>query len=375
MKPAAVRVSPTEARLFLRRAHRVDSRLPGTAAALERHAYVQIDPLNVCGRMHDHILRNRVAAYREGDLMRHLHGGEDAARLGAGERVAFEHHLPSTHVLAAFPLEAWPHLQCSMRERARRPGAWLGRLTPREADLARLILKALEAGGPVGPQDFEDGRKARRVWGASSLAKTALQKLFSHGRILIAGRQANRRLYDLPERVLPAATLSRPASTPEEAARWIALSRLRQHRLAVLGRGEHPLVQDMAAAVHVEGCPPLHCLRDDLALLEGLRPDGPHAPETLLLAPLDPIIYDRRLTRLLWGFDYTWEAYVPAPKRTRGYYALPVMAGAELVGHVDLRADRGLRRLEVVSRAVRRGHRTAPAVAGLARFLGLRPPG
>jgi uncharacterized protein YcaQ len=79
------------------------------------------------------------------------------------------------------------------------------------------------------------------------------------------------------------------------------------------------------------------------------------------------------VTRLLWGFDYAWEAYVPAPKRKRGYYALPILSGAELVGHVDLKADRPGGRLDVVSRSVRRGHRASPAVRGLARFLGLRP--
>jgi hypothetical protein len=88
-------------------------------------------------------------------------------------------------------------------------------------------------------------------------------------------------------------------------------------------------------------------------------PAGPAGPRPLLLAPLDPMIYDRRVTRGLWGFDYAWEAYVPAPKRKRGYYALPVLSGTELVGHVDLKADRERGRLGVVSRSVRRGHRTA----------------
>jgi hypothetical protein len=367
-----VRVTPAGARQFLRRAHALDSRLPDTASALERHAYVQMDPLNVCGRMHDHILRNRVAGYREGDLIRHIHG--DGVRPGppAAGRVAFEHHHPATHILAAFPLEAWPHLQSAMRERARRRSAWMGRLTPRERELSERIFAAIEAEGPVGPEALADPRKGWRVWGATSLAKATLQKLFFHGRILIAGRQAHRRLYDLPERVLPAEVLARPASGPAEAARWMAIARLRQHRLAALRRDEVALVEDVAHAVQVEGCPTLHCLREDLALFEQGGRDDCRSPQALLLAPLDPIIYDRRLTRLLWGFEYAWEAYTPAAKRKRGYYALPVLAGTEIVGHVDLRADRGRGRLVALSRSVRRGHRTAPAVGELARFLGLR---
>ena len=107
---------------------------------------------------------------------------------------------------------------------------------------------------------------------------------------------------------------------------------------------------------------------EDLPLLDAT----PAPPEPRLLAPLDPLIYDRRLTRRLWNFDYTWEVYTPPARRVRGYYALPVLAGLELVGHVDPKADRENRKLKVVNRSIRRGHRTAAAVSELALFLGLR---
>jgi uncharacterized protein YcaQ len=92
----------------------------------------------------------------------------------------------------------------------------------------------------------------------------------------------------------------------------------------------------------------------------------------LLLAPLDPLIYDRRVARALWDFDYTWEAYTPPAKRVRGYYALPILAGTELVGHVDPKADRAAGKLRIMARRVRRGHSITDALAALASFLGLR---
>ncbi len=365
----ARKVTPLEARAFLRRAHLIESQADGIAEAIAHHGYVQIDPLNICGRMHDHILRNRVRGYEEGGLMRHLHG--DGAPLEAARRTAFEHHLPSTGILVALPLDAWPHLHASMRARTRQASAWSGRLTPREREFAKAMLERFAQGGPLGPEAFADDRRGSRVWGAATLAKSTLQKLFFHGRLLIAGREKNRRLYDLPERVLPSTVLAQREHTADETARWLALTRLRQHRLVALKRAELAHVEDLVVAVSVEGCPTLHCLASDLPWFE--PPAGPaNDPAPLLLAPLDPMIYDRRVTRGLWGFDYTWEAYTPAPKRKRGYYALPVLAGTELVGHVDLKADRATGRLGVVSRAVARGHRTRVAVAGLARFLGLR---
>ncbi len=368
MRPVR-KVNALEARRFLRRAHLVDAKAPDIGAVLAHHGYVQIDPLNVCGRMHDHILRNRVAGYREDGLMRHLHGEGAAGGLSPEARTAFEHHLPSTNILVAFPLDAWPHLHAAMRVRTKERSAWMGRLTPREKEFAGRIMERFAQGGGLGPEAFADDRKGRRVWGSATLAKSTLQKLFFHGRLLISGRQSNRRLYDLPERVLPAAVLAAREHAPAETARWLALTRLRQHRLVALKRAELPLVEDLVHAVAVEGGPVLHCLASDLHLFDAQEAGG---GEPLLLAPLDPMIYDRQVTRDLWGFDYTWEAYVPAPKRKRGYYALPILSGTELVGHVDMKADRKVGRLGVVSKSVRRGHETRPAIKLLARFLGLK---
>ena len=171
--------------------------LAGLDAALAHHAYVQIDPINVCGRMHDLILRNRVAGYREGDLMRHLHG--DGAPLDRERRVAFEHFLPYPGVLAAFPCDAWPWLRRTRRDRATRTDAWSGRLTREEVKLGDELLGEVSRRGPLGSEDFDDDRKATPVWGASTLVKHTMQKLFFHGRLLIARRElfANR-VPDIP---------------------------------------------------------------------------------------------------------------------------------------------------------------------------------
>jgi uncharacterized protein YcaQ len=363
----ARKATPLEARRFLRRAHLMDARAADIGTVIAHHGYIQIDPINICGRMHDHILRNRVHGYREDGLMRHLHGEKE--RLLPASRSAFEHHLPGKDILVAFPLDAWPHLQAAMRARTRVPGRWSGRLTPREKEFASRMMERFQSEGGLGPEDFDDERKGRRVWGAATLAKSTLQKLFFHGRLLISGRENNRRLYDLPQRVLPAATLAAAESSPAEVARWLALTRLRQHRLVALTKAEKALVGDVVHAVEIEGCPLLYCLQEDAGLFEPAADSG---GDPMLLAPLDPMIYDRRVTLALWGFDYSWEVYTPPAKRKRGYYALPVLSGIELVGHVDMKADREKRRLGVVSRKVRRGHKATPAIKRLAQFLGLR---
>ncbi|MEO7413541.1 MAG: crosslink repair DNA glycosylase YcaQ family protein [Opitutaceae bacterium] len=376
---APLKISARVARVFLRRVHGLDDRFADVGSALRHHGYVQIDPINICGRMHDLILRNRVTGYAEGDLGRHLHGDGLAAVTTA--RRAFEHHLPDTHVLVAFPLEAWPHLLAAFRHRAKSAGAWSGRLTPRERELAPRILAEIAARGPISSDQIDDDRRGRRVWGTTTLAKATLQKLFFHGRVLIARRNGIRRLYDLPERVLPADVLALPELPVTDTARWLAVLKLRQRRLALLKRQELALVADLVQPVTLETSDgiKLHCLRDDVAILEACRAGSANLraaplPEALLLAPLDPLIYDRRVTRDVWNFDYTWEAYTPAHKRVRGHYALPVLSGTEIVGHVEPKADRVARKLVIASRRLRRGYSSAPALKALAGWLGLHMP-
>jgi uncharacterized protein YcaQ len=366
-------LSPETARRFMRRALLLDSPAPDIGTALAHHGYIQIDPINVTGRMHDLILRNRVRDYREGGLMRHLHGEDQP--LPAKQRTAFEHHLPFANTLVAFPLDAWPYLLAVMRSRQHRAGAWSGRLSPRQRELMPQLLAEITARGPLSSEDFTDTGRSRHVWGRATQAKATLQKLFFHGRLLIARRgEGNRRYYDLPERVLPARILALPEAKRKESARWEALIKLKQRRLALLKRQELALVEDLVQPIKVDGLPLLHCLRSDLPILETCHSERSEESTAapVLLAPLDPLIYDRRVTSSLWGFDYTWEVYTPPAKRKRGYYALPVLAGTEIVGHVDPKADREKRRLRIMARSVRRGHKVTDAVRALAGWLGLK---
>src|SRR5580765_4561970 len=152
---ASLKIKARDARLFLRHVHAFEARFAGVEAALRHLGYVQIDPINVCGRMHDLVLRNRVAGYREGGLLRHLHG-VGSEPLAPNERTAFEHHLPGTNVLAALTFEAWPHLQAAMRQRSRRQGSWSGQMDGRQRRLAKKILAEMSERGPVCSDDIDD---------------------------------------------------------------------------------------------------------------------------------------------------------------------------------------------------------------------------
>jgi uncharacterized protein YcaQ len=365
--PAPLVASPLATRHFLRRTLGLDHPFPDVAHALAYHGYVQVDPINICGRMHDLILRNRVTGYREGDLHRYIHGPN---------RPGFEHYLPGSGVLVAFPLDAWPYVFASIQERRRKNGFYGRRLTAKTKLVAAHILDEIARRGPLTSDDIEHEGRAQTAWGTPGrLVKQILEMLFARGHVLITQRRNFRRVYDLTARVLPPDTLKAPPVSARAVARWTVLTRLRQRRLVTLKRNELKFVRDVVQPVTVTGCPPLYCLREDAPLLSEINDRASArdaAPAPLLLAPLDPILYDRRVTAALWNFNYIWEVYTPPPKRVRGYYALPVLAGAALIGHVDPKADRANRKLIVISRRVRRGHQVTPAIRALAHWLGLR---
>lgn len=325
--------------------------------------------------MHEHILRNRITDYPEGGLHHHLHGAREHAPLDrpplpAEKRLAFEHFHPGRKVLAAFPVREWPYFQAEMARRARSPGNWMGKLSPSENRLAKHILAEITARGPLGSEHIADQSRAFNGWNHSRLAKVVMDKLLGHGRLLISRRRHGRRIYDLPERVIPAAILAQPRPSSRSVARWTARQKLRQHRLASLSRPEVQLLGDEVQSLTIDENREIHCLRTDLPLLEAVRSGQIKPPSDLrLLAPLDPLIIDRSLVKRLWDFDYTWEVYTPAAKRRRGYYALPLLAGDQLVGHADLKVDRTLGKLHVLNRHCPRPHRLAPAVKALETFL------
>ena len=100
--------------------------------------------------------------------------------------------------------------------------------------------------------------------------------------------------------------------------------------------------------MHVAGVKdPLYCVASDRPLLDVIRQDTPLAPRCELLAPLDNLLWDRRLIRSLFGFDYTWEIYTPASKRRYGTYVLPLLFGDRFAGRLEAVCDRKEKNLVV----------------------------
>jgi uncharacterized protein YcaQ len=227
--------------------------------------------------------------------------------------------------------------------------------------------------GSLLPRDVGPRAAIDWYWRPTNQVRAILEALAEAGRIGIARREGNLRVYDLVERLFPAEVLAdrRP---PEEQQAHRLLSRYRANGLLgasgnqELWVGGTGYAADRAAVrarlmddgrllpVQVEGLKGErfvvvedldHLAQAEREVAAGAPPNGVE-PGAVFIAPLDPLCWDRDLLRRLFGFDYVWEVYVPAPKRRWGYYVLPLLYGDRIVGRIEPRLNRRAGTLDVV---------------------------
>jgi uncharacterized protein YcaQ len=355
---STLHISAEEARRFLVRRHLLHPprSLPAEPASVlrvvTRLGSLQFDPIEVPGaRNHDLVLHNRIAGYRREWCDLWLYGPD---------RRLIELYNKSLNLL---PVEELPHYALAWD---RSDAYYRDRILTEEATVADAILARIAAEGPLTSAAFaEHGHAVDWWWAPTRASRAVLEALFVTGRVGIARRDGNRRHFDLIERLVPAELLA-VRESEEDAMRHRLLSRYRAVGLAtprsatevMYGTGRTPerergtaeLVEAGALlAVEVEGLRgPRYLMADELPLLEEARVGDDIAPAVAFLAPLDPLVWDRRLLRALWSFDYIWEVYVPEAKRRWGYYVLPLLFGERLVGRIEPRYERRTRTLRIL---------------------------
>ncbi len=401
MSPAAppVIISTDTARRLLLWAQRLlddpDVRR-ATASTLRRTihdlGFVQVDTINVLERAHHVTLRSRLAGYRPGQL--------DGL---AGKRAVFEHW---THDASVIPIEFFPHWKHRF-ERYRKRGLthpwWRERFGDNPDAFIRRVLKRVEREGPLRSADFEraprrggggDGEDSGGWWGWKP-DKAALEYLWRIGRLAISRREGFQKVYDLTERVYPEHA-ARPRPSAAEHVGWACSEALR--RLVIATPAEIAGFWN-AVKLPVARAWCREAVRRGRAIDVTVRPPGgkpswaavalpdcaeraarlEEAPRSIrLLSPFDPVLRDRRRLERLFGFDYRFEAFVPAPKRRYGYYVLPILEGDRLIGRLDPKLHRDRGDLEIkglwwepgVKPSGARRARLDAALASLAEFVG-----
>ena len=356
-----LRISADHARRFLVRRQLLDpprafpAEPESVLRVVHRLGSLQFDPLEVPGaRNHDLVLHNRVAGYRREWCDRWLYGKD---------RRLIELYNKSLNIL---PMAEVPYYGLAWTRGARDYREFLAQ----QIGLATRIREHIRETGPVSTATFRDVEDRVQWWWDNSIAtstkaaRAVMEAMFVVGELGISRREGNRRYYDLIERLVPAGLLATHA-TEAEQMRHRLLSRHRGVGLMgvggagelVLGTGKAPerarttaaLVDDgTLIPVAVEGFREVrHLLADEMAIVDATGRPSPAAASVAFVAPLDPLMWDRRLVKGLFGFDYIWEVYIPEAKRRHGYYVLPILFGERLIGRIEPRLTRASRTLRI----------------------------
>ncbi len=344
--------------------------------ALHRMGFVQADPIRAPARAQDLTLRHRVRGYRAGDLERRY-----------GE-LGLEKDFFITYGFLTRPLQALMHPRAETSVPADGRGPWPAARRKR----AELLLEFVRERGEAHPREVDDHFShgtVRNYWGGSSNATThLLDAMHYRGLLRVARREAGIRIYAAqqhgPEPADAAARRARldllvdavvgiyaplPAASLADFVRRLRFAVPQWH-----GELKSALQRARERLSHARvGGMDWYWPADEQAKDAARRPSPDQAR---LLTPFDPVVRDRARFELLWGWVYRFEAYTPAPKRTRGYYALPLLWRDRVIGwgnlsvkNGELRSDFGYVRSPPRERAFQR--ELAAELHRLREFLGL----
>lgn len=315
----------------------------GVLGYIRKAGCIQYDPLHVAGHNHELVLHARVGDFTPGMLTRLLY--RERRLLDGWDKN-----------MSIYPVEDWP---CFARDRAGFAENMSVRYRQAEPIIPQ-VRRAIEERGPLSSLDLEYDEVVDWWWSPTRLARVALECMYFTGEVAVHHKVHTRRVFDLSCRCIPDAVQNAPDPNPTEADYhdWLVLRRIGSVGLlwdrpsdAFLGTGIKSADRNAAFArlmdagkiqeVRVEGIQsPLYMRAEYAPLAERALAEKEPAPQAAFLAPLDNMLWDRKLIAALFGFDYKWEVYTPIPQRKYGYYVLPVLYGDRFVARCEPVRDR-----------------------------------
>jgi len=365
-------LSTADARALALRAQGFTEPRPATGVDLRhlrrfvnRVNVVQMDSVNVLVRAHYFPAFSRLGPYPVGLL----------------DKMAYERHELFEywgHEASLMPVALYPLFRARM-ERAKRGQLWGGiaRFARENKKYVEAVHAEVRERGPLAASDLsEKGARGEKWWGWAP-GKSAMEWLFWTGELSTSSRRNFERVYDLTERVIPKDLLRAPAPSEEESHR-----RLLEMSIAGLGVAT---VKDLADYFRIkvpDARPRIAELAEDGRLIP-VRIQGWPNPAYIdpatkvprrvdvraLVAPFDPIVWERARTHRLFDFHSRIEIYTPSHKRVHGYYVVPFVLGDTLVARVDLKADRKAEILLVHAAFAEPGRQPASIAGPLAEEL------
>jgi uncharacterized protein len=345
--PPEFKLTPDDVRLITLQAQGLvgtQARSGGVPAMLRRIGGVQLDTISVLARSHELVAYARLGAIGRARVERAYWHPQVAS--------TFEYWA---HAACVLPIEEWPYYSFRRRWFRARGKRW----HDNHPGVAAEVLSRLRSEGPLTATQLGGARSGTAWWDWSD-TKIAVEWLLDTGEAICVRRIGWRRIYDLPERVLPSELVEADPTDAEclvhlagVTARALGVATAADmsdyHRITNLANGKNSAGISADEAARATGLIPVEidagarapirawadpAVTASLSATDG-RPRRGGRHRVTLLSPFDSLVWDRKRTRRMFGFAHSLEAYVPREKRVHGYFSMPLLAGGQLVGRVD----------------------------------------
>jgi hypothetical protein len=297
----------------------------------------------VVARTHEHTLWTRLPEFAPEMLY--------AAQ--RDERSIFEYW---GHAMSYLPMQDYRYYLPTMRAYQQPEGNWAKNRYEKYGHLIGPVLERIKQEGPLRSRDFMPSKAtAPKTWWDWRPEKNALELLLWRGDLMVSARQGFQKIYDLTENVLPD-WVNKTIPTEEEVGRYVVGCTLKAYGVATekdmhgfLHETNHNTIQsglnglladERVTALAIESLPGqvYYMFTDQLETMNGQQARA--KKEVHILSPFDNLIIQRERVLNLFDFQYSLECYLPMQKRIYGYYVMPILYGADLIGRLDPKADR-----------------------------------
>ena len=351
-----INITKNQAKLFLLRRHglfgeRIFTGKSGVLEFIKLVGSIQFDPVDVCGMNTELVLQSRVEGFNKNMLDELLY--KDRKLIDFFDKC-----------LCVFPVEDLPYFT-----KKRTGGGYATAYDSHAGEavdkLIPVIQKLIKEQGSVSAKDIENGEDyITWTWGVNtSPARIALESLYYRGVLIVHHKTRTHKSYAFAEDYISSDILNapNPFETEEEYYKWILMRRIGAvgilwNRASDAWLGIDNFKSDIRnkifknllesseiTEIKIEGIrDSLYIKSSEKSILVGDDAHGvPISPENLnsraeFIAPLDNLMWDRKLIKALFDFDYTWEIYTPKEKRKYAAYVLPVIYGADFAGRAEI---------------------------------------
>jgi hypothetical protein len=339
-----MKISKEEARQFLVCHQHLDGSLHGKEGIMQyfkKVGSVQFDPLNVVGRNADLVLQSRISGYEPEMLESLLY--DERKLIDAWDKV-----------MSIYPTEDWSYFHLVREQRGNEVIATLQyRKSAHALDYIDFVIAALTKDGAMQPKQIGKSAAGNNSWGHRNIYNATMDYLFHVGKLGVSKKINVNKVFDLIENVIPPHVLDSPAifETEHDFFKWYVYRRIASVGMLWNRNGggwygtlipdkktrkqifDELIDEGLVVAIDVEGiADKFYARTSDIPSETNKQIEN---KSVKFIAPLDNLIWDRNMVSKIFGFDYTWEVYAPAPKRKYGYYVLPVLCGNRFIARFE----------------------------------------